>query len=386
MDIDNEIPARDLENNIAFTKNEVPAGTISETQSRLAELIDTVDGIVWESDYETFCFTFVNKKAEAISGYAPHEWLGDPNFWASTIHPDDRDWAIAYCEEKSRSVPRYDFEYRMIAKDGRIIWIRDIVNAIVQDGKIVSLRGIMIDITKAKEAEQDLSRSFDLVTEQNKRLQNFSYIVSHNLRSHIANIQSIANLIETAENQEERDEMISMLKKVSRSLDDTMINLNELLTIKSDPNMVTETIDLHAYIKNTLEVLRDELARKQISVFDNVPDGILIEYNPAYLESILLNLLTNAIRYSNPDKNREISISWNTLGNGGELSVSDNGIGIDLALHGDKIFGMYKTFHGNPDARGIGLFITRNQAEAMGGSISVESAPGIGSTFRISFK
>lgn len=358
----------------------LPAG---EIESRLEELLDTVDGIVWESDLATYCFTFVNKKAEAISGYAPQEWLNNPDFWASTIHSDDREWALAYCDEKSKQTPRYDFEYRMITKDGRTIWIRDIVNAIFANGKPVRLRGIMIDITRAKEAEQDLTRSFELVTEQNKRLQNFSYIVSHNLRSHIANIKSITSLIETANCDEERNELISMLKKISHSLDDTMYNLNELLTIQSDPTMRTEKLDLHFYIQNTLEILQEQLAQKKITVFDKVPDGISIEYNPAYLESILLNLLTNAIRYSSPDRQREIIIDWNASGNGGALSVTDNGIGIDLIKHGTKIFGMYKTFHGNPDARGIGLFITRNQIEAMGGSISVESEPGKGTTFRV---
>jgi len=105
-----------------------------------------------------------------------------------------------------------------------------------------------------------------------------------------------------------------------------------------------------------------------------------------YLESILLNLVSNAIRYSNPDRKPVISITWSEENNIKTLQISDNGIGIDLEKYGDKIFGMYKTFSNNIDSRGIGLFITKNQIDAMGGNISVESEPNVGTTFKIYIK
>jgi hypothetical protein len=112
----------------------------------------------------------------------------------------------------------------------------------------------------------------------------------------------------------------------------------------------------------------------------------VVNYNPAYLESILLNFLSNAIKYASPDRRPQISLSiFNENGELG-LLISDNGIGIDMKKNADKLFGMYKTFNNNADARGIGLFITKNQIDAMGGRVEVESVLGVGSIFKIFFK
>jgi signal transduction histidine kinase len=119
-----------------------------------------------------------------------------------------------------------------------------------------------------------------------------------------------------------------------------------------------------------------------VSDFSNLKE---IMYIPEYLESILLNLITNAIRYKQPGRKPVIFLQSYLKNDQPYLEVSDNGMGIDLDRHGDKMFGMYKTFHHNPDAKGIGLFITRNQVETMGGSISVTSTVNIGTTFKIKF-
>ena len=100
----------------------------------------------------------------------------------------------------------------------------------------------------------------------------------------------------------------------------------------------------------------------------------------------MLNLLSNALRYSYPGRNPIITLTCTKEDNHQVLRVSDNGIGIDLSKHGDKLFGIYQTFNGNADARGFGLFISKNQIEAMGGKIEVESEIGKGTTFKIYFK
>src|SRR5690606_11871686 len=106
----------------------------------------------------------------------------------------------------------------------------------------------MIDITKNKESEKDLNDSLELVNEQKKRLMNFSYIVSHNLRSHAANIQSILTLIDSADSEEEKNEMLGMLNTVSRSLNDTMIHLNDLVNVQTNVTLVVDTLELRTYV------------------------------------------------------------------------------------------------------------------------------------------
>nr|WP_314897093.1 PAS domain S-box protein [uncultured Flavobacterium sp.] len=366
-----------------ITERRATEKMILNTKQRVESLINTIDGIVWECDIKTFSFSFISKKVENILGYTPEEWLANTTFWADHIYPEDREWVQNFCKSKTNANLNHDFEYRMVAKNGAVIWLRDIVNVVFENGKAESLRGIMIDITKTKEAEKDLNNSFNLVTEQNKRLLNFSYIVSHNLRSHTSNIASIMALIESSESAEEKELMMQLLKTVSNSLNEAMLHLNEVINIRTNIGLVSEPLNLQQYIDTAQNVLSEQITLKEVSISTIMPNDIMINYNPAYLESILYNIISNSIRYSHPERKPIIIIKWFMENDMKVLQISDNGIGIDLVRNADKIFGMYKTFSNNVDSKGIGLFITKNQIDAMGGNITVESEPNIGTTFKI---
>lgn len=126
-----------------------------ESQKRLSELINTVEGIVWEADIESFQFTFVSEQAETILGYPRAMWY-EHDFWPTHLHPDDREWVVEYCAKASAESRQHTFEYRMIARDGRVVWFRDIVSVIYEGGKPSVLRGIMVDITDRKKDELEL--------------------------------------------------------------------------------------------------------------------------------------------------------------------------------------------------------------------------------------
>lgn len=356
---------------------------ILNSQQRVKSLINTIDGIVWECDAFTFSFNFISQKVENILGYTPEEWLENPTFWRDHIYSDDREWVQNYCMTQTNDKLDHDFEYRMVAKNGSIVWLRDIVNVVLENGKAICLRGIMIDVTKTKEAEKDLNTSFNLVTEQNKRLLNFSYIVSHNLRSHTSNIASVVALIESSETEEEREQMMELLKTVSSSLNETMLHLNEVINIRTNIGLVSEPLYLQQYINTVKKVLSEQISSNEVTILTEIPADAMINYNPAYLESILYNIISNSIRYRHSGRKPVIKITFVEENDMKVLQISDNGIGIDLVKNADKIFGMYKTFTNNSDSKGIGLFITKNQIDAMGGNITVESEPNIGTTFKI---
>lgn len=368
-----------------ITERKTSENIILESQEKIKSIINTIDGIVWEYDFKSEKVTFASTKVVEILGYSVKEYVEIPYFWESKIHPEDRDWVIAYSSSSDKKKENRVFEYRMITKDEKTIWIRDIVNVVLKNEDMTGLRGIMIDITKIKEAEEDLNSSLYLVKEQNKRLLNFSYIVSHNLRSHTSNIKSIVSLVETEETEEERHEMMNLLRTVSNSLDETMDHLNDVININTNINLVTKPLRLNQYIDTVKSILSDQILLTQASIITDIPEDLMVNYNPAYLQSVLYNLISNAIRYRHSDRKPIITLKWMDEDNQNVLEVSDNGIGIDLIKNGDKIFGMYKTFSSNVDSKGIGLFITRNQIEAMGGSITVASEPSIGTTFKIHF-
>jgi PAS domain S-box-containing protein len=366
-----------------ITERKASDKLILDARIRTESLINTIDGIVWECEIKNLAFSFISQKVKKILGYTPEEWLASDTFWIDHIYEEDKQWTLNFCASKTSQNLNHDFEYRMIAKDGSIVWLRDIVNVVMENGKAVSLRGIMIDITKTKEAEKDLKDSFNLVTEQNKRLLNFSYIVSHNLRSHTSNISSIMDLIEISESEEERNEMIQLLKSISNSLNETMLHLNDVINIRTNIGLVSESLNLKQYIDTAQNVLTEQITLNDVSITNDIPKTVMVNYNPAYLESILYNIISNSIRYRHPERKPAIAIKWFIENDLNVLQISDNGVGIDLVKNADKIFGMYKTFSTNSDAKGIGLFITKNQIDAMGGNITVESEPNIGTTFKI---
>ncbi len=126
----------------------------------LQEIVDDLKAVVWEADPVTCAFTFVSAQAEALPGYPLGEWLSDPQFWPKHIHPEDREWAVSHCRRESAAGRDHDVEYRMIAADGRVVWIRDVVHvARDETGRLCTLRGLMIDVTAQRETAQALRDS-----------------------------------------------------------------------------------------------------------------------------------------------------------------------------------------------------------------------------------
>lgn len=123
-------------------------------EKQYRELIHSTSAILWEGDAQTFSFTFVSEEAEALLGYSCSQWLEDPSFWVNHIHPEDREWAPNYCAIATSELRRHTFDYRMIAADGRTVWLRDVVNVLSKNGKATRLIGVMIDITEQKQAEE----------------------------------------------------------------------------------------------------------------------------------------------------------------------------------------------------------------------------------------
>jgi PAS domain S-box-containing protein len=335
-------------------------------------------------DTPTGKFITINNEYCKITGYTKEELLAT-NFQSIT-HPEDLDFDLANMERiKQGDSNDFQIEKRYVNKFGEIVWINLYVSVLNKKNNLVENHiAIIEDITNKKKAEEELKESFKLVSDQNKRLLNFSYIVSHNLRSHTSNIELISELLDSSKTKEEQDEMIDLLKKVSKSLDETMRNLNEVVNIRANINLKTERLNLNKHIKNTISLFENDIATTSATIYNEVENDIYINFNIAYLESILYNFVSNAIRYRHPDRKPVITLRFDKDKNA--LSIADNGIGINLERNKENLFGMYKTFSNNPDAKGIGLFLSKNQIDALGGSVEVESELEKGTTFTIFFK
>ncbi len=280
----------------------------------------------------------------------------------------------------------FNTEIKMVTANNRIFWVRAIGKAVYNENKeIIGIRGVFQDIDEIKTKELRLKKSLDIIASQNSRLFNFAHIVSHNLRSHTSNLSLLVQLIEDIDDPQEKIGLIKEIRQISYSLNTTIEHLNEIVAIHTNKDQEKKAVKF----KDTLQIVTNGIgqmiAQSKAQIKTDFSGLDEIDYIPAYLESIMLNLITNAIKYKHSDRDPTVELKAYEKDGKKFLKISDNGVGIDLKLFKDKIFGMYKTFHYNEDAVGIGLFLTKNQIESLNGTISVDSEVNKGTTFLIEF-
>lgn len=274
-----------------------------------------------------------------------------------------------------------------IKKDGsETVFLSSKIPLLDEDGHATGIVGISLDISDLKQKEQELRNLINVTSLQNKKLINFAHIVSHNLRSHSANFSMLLDFLVHEKDEEEKVKIVNMLTQASDNLLETLENLNEVVTLSTNTQAKKEKVNLHTKISEIQQNLSEIIQNNKLKIINKVSQNIDIRIVPAYLDSILMNFITNGVKYKHPDREPQLEFSTEVIKYYTVLSISDNGIGIDLEKYGSKLFGMYKTFHTNKDSRGIGLYITKNQVEAMHGKIEVESELGEGTKFKVFFK
>ena len=361
-----------------------------EIQLRVADeryhfAVQASDRGVWDWDMVTNK-VYYSSESMKILGLTESDLVASPEEWDDRVHPDDREEYYGNINlHFENKIPFYETCHRVLC-NGEYKWILDRGKVIERDenGKPLRIAGTHTDISAQKEKEQELLKMLEIVNSQNNKLLNFAHIVSHNLRTHAGNIKSLLELYHNSSFTHE--ETITNIDIVSKELNETIENLNDLVKVHTQTNKEFVSLQLSDYITRMLYILNEDITNKNIIIENNVNEKIQVNCIPAYLESILLNLVTNAIKYSNDKKDILISFNVTDTTDFLILNVSDNGVGIDMERYGSSIFGLYKTFHGHEDSRGVGLYITKNQIETMGGKIEVESKPNVGSTFKVYFK
>ncbi len=219
---------------------------------------------------------------------------------------------------------------------------------------------------------------------QNKQLTHFTHIVSHNLRSSVSNMQGLLGVLEAEEPDIFQNTYIQLFAQVAHKLNETIQHLNQVLDINFQVSAQEKTtVYLHQMVTDTMLSISFLAKEAQVELINQVPEDVQVFVVPAYMESIILNFLTNGIKYRSKRKKSYVSVSATEDQAHVYIKVEDNGLGIDLKTHGEKVFGMYKTFHEHPEAKGIGLFLTKSQVDAMGGHIDVQSTVNLGTIFTV---
>ena len=316
-------------------------------------------------------------------GYSPEDFL--KLTFQDITHPDDlnNDLSLLNDVVKGRR-DSYQLEKRYMHKNGNIIYAILTVTPVRKiNGDISYFISQVLDISNRIESEKKLSTLVEVTKSQNESLMNFAHIVSHNLRSHSTNMTMLTRFLNEEKDEEERLNLNRMITSASKSLSETITHLNDVVQVKTGALEKLQSISVLNTINHIITSINGLLEEQDTTLNIDVSKTHFVNAVPAYLESIFLNVLTNALKYSSPNRKPSIKIKSQVKNEKILITFIDNGQGIDLNRHGDKIFGMYKTFHKHRDAKGIGLFITKNQIESMNGSINIESIVDKGTTLYI---
>lgn len=329
---------------------------------------------------------YTNPAFSIMSGYDSEEILGKTPVIFKGPNSDEQEYSKLITSIKNKE--ECLIETISYKKNKEEYWVRFAMIPIHNtENQISHWVSIQRDVSEEKRNEKEKEQLIRELTQNNKDLKQFSYITSHNLRAPLSNLTGLLNLIEDIPiENEELKEILNGFSKSTYLLNETINDLVKVIVIKDNTSIQKEEIILKEIFENAFCQLNSqiELHKPIIKLdFDNASTFFV---NKAYIESILMNLLTNSIKYKSENRKLKISISSNLVENTVVLTFKDNGIGIDLVRHGEKVFGLYQRFHNYPDSKGLGLYLVKSQVETMGGTIEIESEINNGTTFTIIFK
>ena len=322
-----------------------------------------------------------------MSGYQSEEIVGkSPNIFKG---PKSDSSELRKLIKAIKNKEECSIETISYTKNKEEYWVRySMIPIFNAENEVSHWISIQRDTTEEKKLEKEKEHLIRELTQNNKDLKQFSYITSHNLRSPLSNLTGLLNLIEDIPiENEELKEILNGFNKSTHLLNETINDLVKVIIIKDNPSIQKEEVLLNEVFENVFNQLSFQIELHKPIIKLNFEKVTVLNINKAYLESILLNLLTNSIKYRSKDRKLKITISANqTEDNIIILTFKDNGIGIDLERNRDKVFGLYQRFHNYPDSKGLGLYLVKSQVETMGGIISIESEVNSGTTFTITFK
>ena len=276
-----------------------------------------------------------------------------------------------------------DLDCVFISTEGAALNLQGRAIPVYKDNVIVGSQAYLHDITSIRKAENDMRQLLELTQHQNERLRNFTHIVSHNLRSHSSNLSGLIMLLGIEWPDFKDNVYFANFHTAVNNLTDVIYNLSEVALIQTEDDKQFSAVDLNVVVEHAIASVYGLAETAGVEIRFSKSDSRFVKGDRAYLDSIVLNLLTNSIKYRAEGRRSIVEISVTQADEFVRLDVRDNGLGIDLERQGRKMFGMYKTFHKHPDARGVGLFLTKNQVEAMGGRIEVQSAVDEGTVFSV---
>jgi len=338
------------------------------------------------SEYTIPKIVFVNEAFTNMWGYEYEDVIGKSPmiFYGEKSNYSELSMLSACIKNKLEC----EIETVSYRKNGEEFWARfSMVPVFNAENEHTHWISILRDITERKKQEKEKEQLINELTQNNKDLRQFSYITSHNLRAPLSNLIGLLKLTDEIEiDNTELKLIIDGFSKSTYLLNETVSDLGKVVIIRDNPSIEKQNISINESLKNVLDQIDKLIENNKLKInFSSLGEDIVFS-NKAYFESILLNLLTNAIKYKSKERELKIDIDITEDSDFTTLTFTDNGIGIDLNKYSEKIFGLYQRFHNYPDSKGLGLYLVKSQIDSMGGEINIKSIVNQGTTFIIKFK
>lgn len=376
----------DLEKEIIERANAQQLLLISEQRLEMATVAAGLG--IWDWDIQSGEVYF-NDQWKIMLGYAPSELENRFDTFEKLLHPNEKESLMHLLNEhlEGRSSV-YQAMIRMRTKDKRWKWILTMSKANLRnkEGRAIRLSGIHLDIDDIKQKEIELKELTQELMHSNNELQQFAYITSHNLRAPVANLISLLGLFDRSFLSERNAVFLDKMEISVERLHATLNDLNEILSSRTNKADREDRLVFEEELNKVKELISEEIRLKEVVIASDFSKAPEIFFSRKVVHSILLNLLTNAIKYRRPGVTPMVQIYTEDDGDYVILYVKDNGLGIDIEKYGSKIFGLYQRFHDNKDGKGLGLYIIKNQIEALEGKIAVESIVNKGTMFHVFLK
>ena len=358
------------------------------SERRFYELVQDLEAIVWEGQVN-HTYTFVSKRAEAILGYPTEAWLSDRHFLVRIVHPDDLAAAQEAYRHATADTRGRVIEFRARRADGTIAWMRDHIHLVQEEhGRTSHLRGVMFDVTAAKETEQRLQEQAEQLTVADRHRNEFLAMLGHELRNPLAPNSSTVELLRLRP-PKKPEQLKPSVDTIARQVDHMSHLINDLLDVARITSGKIELrrrcVDLREVVDRAIETVRPQIDAERHNLATDLPqEPIFVEGDPVRLAQVVGNLLHNAIKYTEPGGKLRLSLQEEA--DAARIVVSDNGIGIPADML-NAIFGLFAQAPPegiSPGGLGVGLSLVQTLVELHGGRVEARSdGLGTGSEFSV---
>ncbi len=369
---------------------------LKQSEERYRQLVESMEGIVWEVSLEPLAFRYVSPKLADILGYDPASWAGDMECWRQALYPEDcAEVLLTHIEQARQGILPAGgvLEYRMLTAAGQVKWLRDIMTLVWENGRPAAVRGIMVDISDRKRAEEEAQRlNLELekrVAERtaqletaNRELEAFSYSISHDLRAPLRTIDGFSRILVNEYGAQLPPDALELFRHVRQGAQQMGRLIDDLLQFSrlNRQPLTRRRVDMDLLVRQALDGLSGEYQGRKVDIVINELPAC--QGDATLLRQVWINLLSNALKFTRKQAAARVEVGWSQQDGKAVYFVRDNGAGFDMQ-YVDKLFGVFQRLHSveEYDGTGVGLAIVHRIITRHGGRVWVNAVIEQGATF-----